>query len=265
MLQQEHAAQPVVVLVAAHKPYFMPADGCYLPVWAGAALRGPAPAGWQPDDTGENISARNETYCELTALYWGWKNLPPQAQYVGLAHYRRHFGRPGAFGRPETRIADSACLRAQLEKAPVLLPRPRQYWIETNYSQYVHAHHAADLAATRRILAAHWPAYLPASDAVMRRTGGHRFNLFVMRRDLLDAWCTWLFDVLFRLEAELDLSGYSANDRRVFGFVAERLLDVWLEAAGTAWTELPVVNLESQHWPAKIAAFLRRKIQGGRP
>ncbi len=47
--------------------------------------------GFQGDDTGDNISAKNPHYCELTALYWAWKNL--QADYIGLVHYRRYFTR----------------------------------------------------------------------------------------------------------------------------------------------------------------------------
>ena len=42
--------------------------------------------------------------------------------------------------------------------------------------------------------------------------------------------------------------------------MSERLLDVWLETNGVRYTELPVVNLESQHWPKKILNFLKRKF-----
>ena len=83
-----------------------------------------------------------------------------------------------------------------------------------------------------------------------------------MRRDLLNSYCEWLFAVLFELENRLDISDYSTNDRRVFGFVSERLLDVWLETNHVNCTELPVVNLESQHWPKKILSFLKRKFIG---
>ena len=92
-----------------------------------------------------------------------------------------------------------------LSQSDVLLPKPRHYWIETNYSQYAHAHHARDLDATREILAERWPEYLPAFDAGMKRTWGHRFNMFIMKRSLADAYCAWLFDVLFELEKRLDI------------------------------------------------------------
>ena len=84
--------------------------------------------------------------------------------------------------------------------------------------------------------------------------------MLVMKREVLDAYCTWLFDILFELERRLDISSYSTNDARVFGFVAERLLDVWLVATGRSCAELPVRNLESQHWPRKIVNFLLRKF-----
>lgn len=247
------------ILVAAHKPYPMPQQAVYCPIWVGAANRGPAPDGWLRDDDGEHISQKNDTFCELTALYWAWKNL--DAEYLGLCHYRRYFAQSKT-GEKFARIAAETTLRQKLGEAPVLLPQKRNYYIETNYTQYVHAHHAQDLDETRRILEEKFPDYLPAYDASMQRTDGHRFNMMVMRRDLLNSYCEWLFAVLFELENRLDISDYSTNDRRVFGFVSERLLDVWLETNGVNYTELPVVNLESQHWPKKILNFLKRKFIG---
>ena len=244
------------VVVATHKDYAMPADAVYLPVFVGAALAGGAavPAGFRRDDEGENISARNRSWCELTALYWAWKNVKSAA--VGLVHYRRHFrGRGGA--------ASGAEICAALETADAILPKERNYFIETTYSQYVHAHHAEDLDLTRRILEERHPGFVAAFDAVMKSTRGHRFNMMVMKRPLFDDYCAWLFDVLFELERRLDISSYSDYDKRVFGFVAERLLDVYVRAKGVRCAEMPVLHLESQHWPRKIAAFLRRKLSSG--
>lgn len=256
------------VIVATHKPYRMPDDSAYLPLQVGAAGR--PSFGFRCDDEGENISAKNPNWCELTGLYWAWKNL--QAEAVGLVHYRRHF--KGAHG-----IATGDELNAALARADVILPKKRNYFIETTYSQYAHAHHAADLGVTRRILEERHPAYVKAFDAAMASTKGHRFNMFVMRRPVLDAYCVWLFDVLFELERRLDISTYTPYDARVFGFVSERLLDVWLETNGfvfskrgetprlRAYVELPVLHLESQHWIRKALAFLLRKLlsrRGGR-
>ena len=84
--------------------------------------------------------------------------------------------------------------------------------------------------------------------------------MFIMRRDLLNAYCSWLFPVLFDIEARLDISAYDDYDRRVFGFLAERLLDVWIWTNRVPYTEMPIVNTESQHWMRKGTAFLLRKF-----
>ena len=251
----------------------MPVDPLYLPVQAGRALHAPLP--YTGDDTGENISGKNKNFCELTCLYWAWKNLDADA--VGLCHYRRYLEGKGstgekpfgelttggkAFDRRASRILTAQEAEALLRKAPVLLPKKRNYYIETGYSQYAHAHHEEDLTATRAILSERCPDYVEAFDRTLARTKGHRFNMFIMRHDLLDRYCSWLFDILFELEERLDISGYSDYDKRVFGFVAERLLDVWLETNHIQYLELPVLHLESQHWLKKGTAFLKRKFRG---
>ena len=60
----------------------MPNDMMYLPVQVGAEKK--ESLGYARDNEGENISKKNPNYCELTGLYWAWKNL--DAEYLGLAH-----------------------------------------------------------------------------------------------------------------------------------------------------------------------------------
>lgn len=83
----------IVMIVAAHKAYRMPEDPMYLPLHVGKAGKS-LELGFQGDDTGDNISEKNPEYCELTGLYWAWKNL--DADYIGLSHYRRYFRGNGA-------------------------------------------------------------------------------------------------------------------------------------------------------------------------
>ncbi|MBQ9868686.1 MAG: DUF4422 domain-containing protein [Ruminococcus sp.] len=246
----------IKIIVASHKPYKMPADKMYLPVQVGAC--GKESIGFQRDDEGENISVKNPGYCELTGLYWAWKNL--DADYIGLVHYRRHFSDGSHFKNKWDRVITQKALEKKLAQCKVLLPKPRDYWIESNYSHYAHAHHAADLDITRKILEEKYPRYIPAFDKVMSLTIGHRFNMFVMEKRYFKRWCSWLFSVLSQLEKRLDISTYSDYDARVFGFVAERLLDVWLITNKVRYKDIPYVFMEKQNWLKKGWGFVKRKL-----
>ena len=58
----------------------------------------------------------------------------------------------------------------------------------------------------------------------------HPYNMMVMRWADFDAYCKWLFGLLFEVEQKVDISHYSTYQQRIFGFMAERLLNVWLFA-----------------------------------
>lgn len=174
----------ITIIVAAHKAYPMPNMQMYLPVQVGSAISVALP--YVRDDTRRNISEKNKIFCELTGLYWGWNHL--DAEYIGLCHYQRYFTW-WRFGSRRERILTEAEAQQLLLKKDVILPKKRHYWIETNYSQYIHAHHRKDLDTTRQILSEMHPDYLPAYDAVMKRTSGHRFNMFLMKKEILGAYC----------------------------------------------------------------------------
>lgn len=244
----------IKIIVATHKAYKMPTDPMYVPLQVGSESK--PSLGYERDNVGDNISDKNANYCELTGLYWAWKNM--NADYLGLVHYRRYFSK----GHIRRHILQQSDVEKLLEKAEVILPKKRNYFIETTYNQYVHAHHEEDLLQTRAILAEKYPTYLPAFDHVMKCTSGHRFNMMLMKREKLDAYCSWLFDVLYELEAQLDISSYTPYDARVFGFVAERLLDVWVETNQIAYVEAPFWYIEKQNWLKKGSKFLMRKIRG---
>lgn len=248
----------IKLIVAAHKAYRMPEDSMYLPVHVGKAGKD-LELGFQGDNTGENISEKNPTFCELTGLYWAWRNL--DADYIGLCHYRRHFR--GKSGKDKWDcILTQAQVEALLKDIDVLLPKRRNYYIETAYSQYIHAHPAEGLDLALSLAAAQGPQYEKAVETVKNRTWVHIYNMFIMKRDIFDGYCQWLFDILFTVERQLDISNYSAYDSRVFGFLGERLLDVYLEANGIPYKEVPVMFMEQQNWLKKGSNFLRRKFFG---
>ena len=243
------------ILVAAHYECVMPDDPLYIPVLAGSALRDHMPEGYTRDDTGDNISDRNASFCELTALYWGWKNL--DLDIIGLCHYRRFFASPCDIRKLLNK--DETVHLLKLYDA--ILPKARNYRIETNYTQYAHSHNGKDLEVIRDIIAERHPAYIEAFDRRMSMTCGHRFNMFVMKKNMADMYCSWLFDILAELEKRLDISSYDENERRVFGFVAERLLDVWTDANGLRTTDLEYIFTVRENLLKKAAAMCARKLK----
>jgi len=249
----------IKIMVAAHKPYKMPKDNIYFPVHVGA--EGKKSINFTPDNTGDNISAKNPNYCELTGLYWIWKNK--KYDVLGVVHYRRYFAVKKTRDKWDS-IALEKDIKNAIKKAPIILPKKRNYFIETNYSQYVHAHHPQDLDITREIISEKYPDYIYDFDKSMKRTKGHRFNMFIMKRKYADEYCKWLFDILFELEKRLDISSYSKYDARVFGFVSERLLDVFIAANKYKYIEMPVVFMENINWFIKGGNFIKRKFKNSK-
>lgn len=250
----------IKILVATHKSYWMPTDNVYLPVHVGK--EGKEDIGFIGDNTGDNISTKNANYCELTGLYWAWKNI--SADYIGLCHYRRYFTRTNPINCEKKKqvILSRNEWEKLLEKHPIIVPDKRKYYIETNRSHYNHSHYAKDIDTTEKIIQEKYPQYINAFTKVMKRTWAHMFNMFVMRKDYLDEYCTWLFDVLQELENRTDITNYNVIEARIYGYISELLLDVWLETKQYEYYEQNVAFLEPQNWIKKGGIFLRRKIMG---
>ena len=115
----------------------------------------------------------------------------------------------------------------------------------------------------RQVIHEKYPQYMPSFEKVMKRTWAHMFNMFIMKRKPLDEYCTWMFDVLSEVEKRTDISNYSDYEKRVYGFLSELLLDVWLECHSEYKTvEVNYVFMEKQNWLLKGGKFLKRKIMG---
>ena len=260
----------VTIIVAAHKAYPMPADGMYLPLHVGAegktdASGKPLDLGFAKDNTGENISALNPSFCELTGLYWAWKHL--DADWIGLAHYRRHFSLRRGGDDLFDRVLTEQELLPLLEDARVIVPKKRRYYIETLYSHYAHTHYADQLDTTREIIAERCPDYLESFDAVVNRTWGYMFNMMILPRELLSEYCAWLFDILFELQNRMAGVELDAFQARFYGRVSEIIFNVWLDRqlrsgaiAPDQVRELPCLHMEPVNWWKKGTAFLKAKF-----
>lgn len=251
------------VYVVSHKKAKMPVEKIYSPLQVGKAPENFE--GFLRDNTGDNISQKNENYCELTAQYWGAKNR--SADVKGLVHYRRFFsnGRRNFFSsvdRKYSNIMTEATLKRLLEKYDMILPKKRNYYIETSWSHYEHVHHIGDLEITRQVLQEKYPDYVPYFDEMLQKKSAHMFNMFIAKANIFDEYTEWLMNVLEEVEKRVDITDYTPYEKRIFGFISEVLLDVWVQRNQINYVEVPVMFMGRQNWTRKIAAFLIRKLTG---
>lgn len=249
----------IKILVATHKKYDMPASEMYLPLHVGYEV-GKENLGYARDNEGENISIKNPYFCELTGLYWAWKNL--EAEYIGLVHYRRHFKGKEKFlcnGKTKKILSYDEAQKL-LDKTDVILPSKRNYYIETIYSHYVHTMYPEPLEKTEEIIKSKFPEYLAEFENLKKRKTAHMFNMFVMKKDVFDRYCSWLFEILFELEKQVDANSYDSFHARFFGRISEILLDVWLRTNNINYSEVKFFGTEKTNWFKKGFSFLKAKF-----
>ena len=204
---------------------------------AGATVPLPGMLG---DDTGDHISEQNEAWCELTALYWAWKNDREPDGLVGLMHYRRVLDLTDRAPTGPVEVfermfdIDLWCAEAedwleqQGENWDLVVPRMHKMGrsVEDNYKK---GHAPQDWDLLREIVARDHGEYLESFDEVAQGYDIRLANMALMRRPLFDRYCAWLFDILFAVEAhDLDRSQYSVQQGRYLGYLSERLLTVFV-------------------------------------
>lgn len=252
----------IKIIVATHKKYKMPKDEMYLPVQVGA--EGKEELGYQKDNEGDNISYKNSYFCELTGLYWAWKNL--KADYIGLSHYRRHFAYSKRIPKDEEGKFEVLLNKEQAEKiletTDIILSKKRNYYIENLYNHYKHTMYIEPLDETRKIIEEQCPEYLTEFDKLHKRTSAHMFNMFIMKKEYVDQYCDWLFKILFELEKRVDPKQYDSFHARYLGRISELLLDVWINTNNLKYEEVKVIDMQNVNWFKKGFSFLLAKFTG---
>ncbi len=260
---------PITIVVAAHKQYKMPDDEMYLPLHVGAEGKTDENGkeldlGYVKDNTGDNISALNSSFCELTAIYWAWKNL--DADYIGLVHYRRHFGAKKS-RHPWENILTYEDIKPYLAESKIFVPVKRKYYIETLYSHYAHTHYASQLDETKKIIEEKYPDYIKSCDKVFKQRYGYMFNMMIVEKECLNEYCTWLFDILFELQKRINNPELSVFQGRFYGRISEIIFNVWLDYQVSTGKikkseikEMYCMHMEKIHWGKKGIAFLNAKF-----
>lgn len=208
--------------------------------------------GYANDNVGDNISFKNPNFCELTGLYWIWKNGQEEKKDItGLIHYRRYYTTRiqdflyTYFGRMPT-VLPYEIIENNLTKYDVILPVSEKI-CKTVKQSYAIAHNEEDLELTRKSILKICPEYLESFDKVMKSHSYYYANMIICKKEIMDLYSEWLFSILFDLEEKIDIDKYTDSyQKRVFGFLSERLLHVWVVHNDLRIKEFPVFNTEER-------------------
>ena len=215
------------IFVMTHKKFDAPYDSIYVPLHVGRALG--SDLGYMGDDTGDSISGLNPYYGELTGLYWLWKNYH-DVDIIGICHYRRFF-------LDKNRELMTKEQYEEILKDTDVLVSNAMFADGPYQEYYAKSHNVEDLIKAGEVIREFFPQDYNAFCEVIRSEKYYYGNLCVMRKETFDAYCKWLFSIFFELEKRVDVSGYDEYHKRLFGFLSEELLLVYIKAKGLRVTE----------------------------
>jgi lipopolysaccharide biosynthesis glycosyltransferase len=231
--------------VCHHKKGPLFKDEIFIPIHVGSANSAEILPDCLRDDVGDNISAKNTNFCELTAMYWALKNV--EADYYGFFHYRRFLNfdekrKKSVIFRdfsPETirnlrwnrQAIETLCTKYDIITLPRWNVHPSGLPNEqmTNYEFYARDHYVSDLDLVLSVIKKRSPNVYPF---VLFYIHGNKCcygNISIMRSDFFKQYASWLFDIIFECEKSVDISSYDTYQRRIWGFIAERLCGAYVD------------------------------------
>lgn len=201
----------ISVYMATHqKVEHIPFD-YIIPIHVGAAL-GDEKYAVVTDTIGDNISEKNPQFCELTALYWIWKNT--DSDFLGLCHYRRFFN-----------LLTMRAILEIVQNGKIILPR-KVLFKKTVYEQYRDCHGIEEWDIMMDVLHALSPEYIQTAMRVFSTNSIIPYNMFIADKRWVNAYCQWLFPLLFEVAKRMDI--VSSSKARYIGFLSERLLTLYV-------------------------------------
>lgn len=226
--------------------------------------------GCQGDDTGDNISEKNPHYCELTGLYWAWKNLSDY-DYIGLCHYRRLFDFTRNSGLNSIFVVDSIDeneyklnkdqILSILESYDIILPKPEVYPYNL-MTDYCVCHCSPDYRVLKDVVNDLYPEYNDSFRHIMEYNNKlSHYNIFISKRDLFETYCEWVFNILGEAEKRISISNYDKVQGRIWGYMSERLLNVFVHHHSMRVKYLPILFIGDNTVNMNVSTF--RRIECG--
>ena len=251
--------------IATHKPIKFTLPLIYQWVQVNATRSGQWDGYLHDDDGPESISYKNSSYCELTVLYRIWKES--KADIVGLCHYRRFFGQ-GIIGKLIEKagipikkesighfLLKGKTVAHYLRQYDIILASPYHPFPLNVYENLLRFVYPCDIERMILVIRQHSPEYEETLLKVLQSKSISYCNMFVTRRETAIRYCTWLFDVLKEIEKCIDVSSYDPQHTRIYGYLAEVLLNVYVQKNLFTIKTVPLLSLDEDEEPL---SFKRR-------
>ena len=257
----------IKILVGYHKPAVLLKDDILTPIHLGRALATEASKDgamsqrdyqWMldnmiGDDTGDNISKENRKYCELTALYWAWKNYDKlgNPDYIGFMHYRRHFILNEKAKLPKKRYLNqlptypSITQRYLKEtglknitsyfKGEIILPdfiyvNKIYPTITSNIQSFCNYAKIPDFFEEMVKIVSQKKQYKEIAENITRDNKMFSFNMFILPKKYFFQYCSFLFDVCFQLDRHFkDFTSQNTEHLRQIAWTSEFISTIFFE------------------------------------
>lgn len=239
----------ISMYMVTHKPVdYVPENRT--PIFVGSGVNA---KGYIADNSMDNISEKNKYFCELTAYYWIWKN-DKHSEYVSIEHYRRFFMKKCWFPRLLS-LSDMEKYKKKHMIITTIFKRSKF----TIGEFYRNRHYQEDMELVKKRIEMCHPGYVDTFERIMNSYSGPMYNMVAMPKDAFDAYCEWLFDILFFVEQNTkNIETRTPYQQRAFGFLAERLLNVWIENSGYSREVRPVYYWEDNSVLAVLKSIKKR-------
>lgn len=244
------------------------------------------------DNSGENISTKNRYYSECSALYWAWKNYDKldNPDYIGLMHYRRHFIFNNEYYETKQKnkwenalgfifemfinddyiqkigLNDENIKRA-CENYDLIVSKDSRLDLIYNrnlredYISTIPGVKVKDFDRMVDIVCEFYPEYKSVVNEKINGYSKSMYQMFIMKKELFFEYCEFLFDVLFKIENEMNFDEYSTNGKRTLGYLAENLMTMFVwkkEAEQMNILKLGVTMVEFPYEENEIQALVKK-------
>lgn len=248
----------VKIFAMTHKKFDVPKKPMYIPMHVGHACA-KEEFGYWGDDTGDHISDLNCYYAELSGVYWVWKNYR-EADYVGICHYRRFLTNEEGYVFTEKQYEEI------FQEYDIVTTK--QLELPNSYHYGFGAHHKIEtLDETGKIIQELYPAYYDTFVDLVHKNKTYFGNMMVAKKELFDEYAEWLFTIFFELQKRIDLTFEDDYHKRVFGFISEFLLYVWVTVKGLKALECRVAiigeKMETREIKENMARFFEQQDAKG--